>query len=137
MKQSKFDIDVSIMVDGLPFEEGEDVKERVKRLLAEVLKCHPMPSIVTAKRLKPRERVPGLIKAQLGSVEEKVAVLRRKRVLREEEGFSRVYINSAKSHAERLIELNFCNLLQEIPKGKNFYITGNGQMVMEKRQGAQ
>lgn len=59
-----------------------------------------MPSVVNTERLKPRGRVPGLIKTELGSVEEKVAVLRRKQVLREEEGFSRVYINSAKSHAD-------------------------------------
>lgn len=61
----------------------------------------PYAQLVNAERLKPRGHVPGLIKAELGSVEEKVAVLRRKQVLCEEEGFSRVYIISAKYHAER------------------------------------
>ena len=135
MKRSKFDIDVSITVAGLPFEDGEEATERVKRLLTDVLKCDPMPSIVNAERLKPRGSGPGLIKAELGSTEEKVAVLRRKQRLREEEGYSRVYIHSAKSHAERLIELNFRTLLREIPKGKDFYMTGNGRLV--KRDGGE
>ena len=127
--RAKFDTDVSITVAGLPFEEGEETKERVERLLRDCLKCHPMPRVVNADRLKPRGTGPGLIKAELGSVEEKIAVLRRKQQLRAEEGFSRVYIQSAKSHAERLIDLNFRTLLREIPKGKDFYITGNGRLV--------
>ncbi len=40
-----------------------------------------------------------------------------------------VYIHSAKAHAERLIDLNFCTLLLEIPSGRDFDITGNGRLA--------
>lgn len=120
---------MSITVAGLPFQEGEVVKERVEWLLSHGLKCNPMPAIINAERLKPRGPKPGLIKAELGTVEEKIAVLRRKRQLSETEGFGNIYIQSAKSHTERLIDLNFRTLLREIPQGKNYYITGNGRMV--------
>lgn len=97
----KFNPDVSLIIEGLTFTEGEDVMERIKTLLAEGLGCDPVPELINVERMTPRGRRPGIIKAELRSVQEKVAVLRRKQRLRETEIFKNVYVNSAKTHAER------------------------------------
>ena len=125
----QFDPNVSITIAGLPFQDGENVTARVKRLLFEGMHCDPVPVVVAAERLVPRGRGPGLIKVEFPTVQVKVAVLRRKQQLKEKELYSKVYVHSAKTHAERLIELNFKTILDEIPTGKNFYVTGNGRVV--------
>lgn len=72
-----------------------------------------------------------MIKLELRSLQEKVTVLRQKQRLRCNERFSRSYLRSAKSHTERLIDLNFRILLPEIPTGINFYITGSGWVMQQ------
>lgn len=130
--QPRYDPSVSVTVSGLAFLEGENVLDRVNCLLSEGLKCNPMPTVVAAERLTPRGRGPGLIKVELKSVSEKVELLRRKQVLRKDDRFGNVYIQSAKSHAERLVELNFRTLLRELPLGKDFFVSTNGRLI--KRQ---
>lgn len=92
--------------------------ERVKSLLSEELRCDPVPEVVDVERLSPRGRGPGVIKVEFRTEQEKVAVLSHKRSLRDNENYSRVFIHAAKSHAERLINLNFRTLLTELPCGK-------------------
>ncbi|XP_049912448.1 coiled-coil-helix-coiled-coil-helix domain-containing protein 7 isoform X6 [Epinephelus moara] len=124
-KKLRFDPDVSIIVSGLSSVNNEDATEKVRELLAAGLRCDPMPELVAVERLRPRGPGPGIIKVEFRTVEEKVAALRLKHLLRENRSFERVYIRSAKSHADRLIELNFRTLLRELPTvGKDFYITG-------------
>ena len=125
---SKFNPDVSIIIVGLPFADGEDVAQRVATLLADGLQCDPVPALVNVERLIPRGQGSGIIKVEFRSVEEKVAVLRRKRSLRENEDFQHVYIHNAKSHAERLIEINFRTLLKELPCGRDYFFTGSGRL---------
>lgn len=96
---TKFDPQVSIIIAGLQFEEGE---------------------------IEIKRGGPGVIKLELRSVQERVTVLRQRQRLRNNERFSRFYLRSAKSHTERLIDLNFRTLLPEIPTGINFYIPGSG-----------
>lgn len=89
-----------------------------------------MPELVAVERLRPRGPGPSIIKVEFRTVEEKVAALRLKHLLRENWSFERVYIRSAKSHVDCLIELNFRTLLRELPTvGKDFYITGNGRVM--------
>ncbi len=44
-----------------------------------------------------------------------------------------MFLKSAKSHAERLIEINFKTMLREMPQGKDYFITVKGRL--EKRDG--
>jgi hypothetical protein len=67
---------------------------------------------------------PALMKISFSSVDEKMRVLRAKRILGQIEGYRSVFLRS-----ERLIELNAKTLLGEIPNGKNFRITANGRIV--------
>ncbi len=124
-----FNPDVSFIIKGLTFTEGEDVTVRIKTLLDEGLGCEPVPELINVEQVTSRGRRPGIIKVELRSVEEKVAVLRRKQRLRDNETFKNVYINSAKTHAERLIDLNFRTLLKELPLGKEFILARNGRLL--------
>ncbi|KAL7393366.1 hypothetical protein ABVT39_009757 [Epinephelus coioides] len=129
-KKPRFDPDVSIIVSGLSSDNNEDATEKVRELLAASLRCDLMPELVTVERLRPRGPGPGIIKVEFRMVEEKVAALRLKHLLQENQSFERVYIRSAKSHADCLIELNFRTLLRELPTvGKDFCITSNGRMM--------
>lgn len=55
---------------------------------------------------------PGLVKVELQSIQVKVAVLRRKAKLKDSDRFRRVYVSSAKLHAEWLLDNTFRTLLR-------------------------
>lgn len=130
-----FDPDVSIIIVGLQHEDGEDLMAKVLNLLRDGLRCDPVPTPVAVERVRARGPKPGLVRVELPSVGEKVAVLRRKAKLKDHDRFQRVFVSSAKSHAERLVDLNFRTLLRETPIGKDFYLAANGRLV--KRTGEQ
>ncbi|XP_078661231.1 uncharacterized protein LOC144905434 [Branchiostoma floridae x Branchiostoma belcheri] len=133
-KPSNFDPDESIIVSGLPYDEGEDVQEKVKELLVDGLNCDI--EAVAVERTKPRGRGPGVVKVQFRSVREKVAVLREKQKLKNHNAYERVYLRSAKSHTDRLIELNFRTILREIPGGNEYFITGSGRVKKRETRDA-
>ena len=81
------------------------------------------------ERVRTRGDRPGLVKVELSSVQEKVTVLHRKSNLKDNNSFNKVYVSSAKSHAERLMDLNFRTLIRETAVGKDFYLAANGRMV--------
>ncbi|KAL7398372.1 hypothetical protein ABVT39_008682 [Epinephelus coioides] len=124
-----FQSEVSIIIVGLPFVDGEIPLERGKSLLSEELRCDPVPEIINVERMSPRGRGPGVIKVEFRTQQEKVAVLHRKRSLRDNENLNRVFIHAAKSHAERLVNLNFRTLLTELPFGKEYFLTGSRRLV--------
>ncbi|CAL9701264.1 unnamed protein product [Knipowitschia caucasica] len=133
-EKTRFDPDVSIVVTGLNYNSGENVTCLVKELLTEgLLENTP---IVDAERLKDRGGRPGVVKVEFGSVQEKISVLRKKQLLKDNPKYSRVYIRSGKTHAERLIELNFRTLLDELPFGRQFYVAGNGKIRRRPGSGA-
>jgi hypothetical protein len=92
--------------------------------------------VLSAGRLKGRYGKPGLVKIALPSLEEKKAILREKKRLKETEKYKTTFIRSSKSHTERLIELNARTILSEIPQGKMYSITANGRIV-KKANGPQ
>lgn len=97
--------------------------------MCEGLHCDPVPKLVAAEPVGARgERQPTLVKVELETVRDKVAVLRRKFKLNDSDTFGRVFISSAKSHAERLMEINL-RTLREIPAAKDYYVAGNGRLV--------
>lgn len=127
----RFDPDVSIVITGLPEDRSEDIQLKVLRLVSKGLGSEAVP--VAVERMTSRGRGPGLVRAEFSSVYEKVALLRKKRQLRENQEYSSVYIRSAKSHTDRLIETNFKTLLREIPGGSEFYVAGNGRLLKRER----
>lgn len=136
-----FDPNVSIIIVGLPQDDNEDLMAKVVNLLRDGLRCDPVPTPAAVERVRARGTKPGLVKVELPSVEEKVAVLRRKAKLKDNDRFQRVFLSSAKSHSERLVDLNFRTLLRETSILKDYYVTANGRLVkrMERqpRQGSE
>lgn len=128
-KRKSFDPDVSLIVVGLPHSEGEDLMAKVNELLHVGLGCETALTPAAVERVRARGDRPGLVKVELSSAQEKVSVLRRKSELKDSESFNNVYVYSAKSHAERMMELNFRTLIRETAVGRDFYLATNGRMV--------
>ena len=70
-------------------------------------------------------RPSGVVKIELSSLNSKINVLRAKSKLKSVEGFVRTSIRSDKSHVDRVAERNMKTLLDELPQGGNFRITGH------------
>jgi hypothetical protein len=43
--------------------------------------------------------------------------------------FKRVFVQSAKSHTDRIMESKFKMLLRDLPVGKDLYVSGNGRLI--------
>ena len=71
---------------------------------------------------------PGIVKISFRTLAEKISVLRNKMTLKDSGTYSRVYLKSSKSHAERLIELNARAILRELPQGSNLRLDANGRI---------
>lgn len=125
---ARFDHDVSIVISGLLYSEGENVTVLVNELLTEGLQLEEDACVVAVERTKDRGGRPAVVKVEFGSVREKIGVLRKKQLLKDNPKYNRVYIRSAKTHTERLLELIFRTLLDELPAGKQFYVAGNGRV---------
>ena len=123
-----FDPEVSIIVSNLPEENDEDLKMKINTIIKEGLQIQNLET-VNAERLAARYGKPGLIKAQLQSKNAKIQVLRSKKALLTTKDYKGVFLRGAKSHVERLIELNFKTILGEMPNGSNYRVTNSGRLV--------
>ena len=92
--------DVSLIVVGLPQSEGEDLMAKVNDVLHVGLGCDTVLCPAAVERLRARGDRPGLVKVKLSLVQEKVTVWHRKSMLKDNKSFNKVYVSSAKSHAE-------------------------------------
>ena len=60
----------------------------------------------------------------------KIDVLPQKHRLKDpHSNFKRVYLRSSLSHCERLLQLNMKMIIEELPSGNQYRITGNGRLV--------
>ena len=103
--------------------------EKVRELLKSGLECEAAPEIAAVLRMRARGPGPGVVKVAFANVKDKVAVLRCKQRLKSNTQFKKVYLRSAKSPTDRILEFNFKTLLQEIPAGKDFYMAGRGRLM--------
>lgn len=86
--------------------------------------------IIKTKRMKSFNNNPGKVLVQVGSVEEKVSVLRNKRNLKDNSPFFRkVFVKSAQTKEERLIEQNTRALLRYIPGLPSLRLSASGMIV--------
>ena len=120
----------TVIVKNVPYEDGE-ARDILNALGEEV---SSRVNVTALARLKPRFRIkPGLVKIGFESVEQKILVLRNKHELKDQQRFRKVFIQSSKSHVERLLELNARTLLRELHTGKSFRVTANGR-IKEKQE---
>lgn len=127
-ENKEYDPEVTVVAIGLHYEEDEEIHDKVSHMLRRGLGIRDMP-VVRAKRMSRNGNRPGIVKIQLRSLDDKKKVLRAKSELKNTHDFSRVYLRSAFTHAERLMDLNFRTLLKKIPGCQNMRITGNGRLI--------
>lgn len=131
------DPDVCVIVTGLVDQQGEDILQRAKELVAALgEEVTSAVQVTGATRLRAKlQGRSGPVKISFRSLNEKVRVLRKKTVLKDSDMYKDVYIKSSKSHAERLIELNARTLLNQIPQGKNFRVDASGRIRVRQGDG--
>lgn len=72
-------------------------------------------------RLKARKPdVPENVKIGLKTTDDKINVLRNKKILRKSKEFSKVWIRSSTSHNERLLNINSKKIFELLPGGENY-----------------
>ena len=131
-----FDPMTTVVAENMPFEDGEDLASKVSNMLRRDMSVHVPVLRTTRLDARPPRNTrygsvskPGLVKIQFSSVADKVSVLREKQKLRNSPDFSNVYLRSSKSHTDRITEQNLKTILELIPEGKDYRITGNGRLV--------
>ena len=139
----EFSSDTTIVAINVPYEQGEDIQQKMTNMIRRDLavnimvkrvKRMPVPAYQTGQQNRTRPKR-GIVKIQLHSVQDKIAILREKQKLKNSRDYSYVYLRSSKSHAEHLMELNFKTILDMLPQGTDYRMTGNGKLV--KKDGEQ
>ena len=123
-----YDPEVTVVARGLVYEQDEDVHEKASTMLRRGLGLRDIP-IVRAMRMTGYGNRPGIVKIQLSSLDDKKKVLRAKAELKNSGDFSNVYLRTAYTHAERLMDLNFRAILRKLPGGQNMRLTGHGRII--------
>ena len=123
-----YDPENTIIANGVVQDENEDVMQKAKEIVQDGLGLDST-TVVRATRVPSRGTQPGLMKIEFPDVNTKVTALRAKQRLQNYDENGRIFIRSAKSHVERIIEINFRMLLKELPNGNQFRITSNGRLV--------
>ncbi|CAL9695326.1 unnamed protein product [Knipowitschia caucasica] len=132
-----FDPDVSIVLMGLSYDEDENLAAKIKEVIEEGCACDDGVTLVALERLRARGPGPGVVKVAFASAKEKVVVLRGKTNLKSQDKFKKVFIRSAKSHTERVMEENFKVLLHDLPNGSDYFVSGNGRVLRRGDRGAE
>lgn len=135
------DSDISIMASGVTYEDGEDLLRKAQDII-NALSNNVSEQVAITRVIRIRSRFrdlnrpdrPPLVKICFRNLDEKVLVLRNKMSLKETQNYKTVYLQSTKSHAERLIELNARMLLRQMPGGNNFRVNANGRIQQRTRQ---
>lgn len=125
-----FNDEFSVIIFGLRESSTETQESLHAEIDVIIEKIGCAGSVTKVKRLRSRlPGKPGIVKVQMSSLDEKIAVLRNKRKLSDQHPYAHTYIKASKTHCERLIELNFKEILKELPRGTEFRFTGSGRLV--------
>ena len=97
-------------------ESTEQLKSAVNTMITDGLELQNIQVLLVA-RTPSRDGKSGVVKCKLSSKDAKIHILRAKKVLTRKPAFESLYIHSAQTHTERLIEINTRTLLKELPGG--------------------
>ena len=126
------DCDRCVIVRGLKYEQGENLDVKIATLLSTLgPDVQSTVNVVSFERKQARGTTPGLVKIAFETKEQKILVLRAKSRLAGS-SFSRVYIGAGKSHIERVLENNIKTVLNMIPDGNQYRLTGSGRLIRKQ-----
>ena len=70
-----------------------------------------------------------MVKVRLCNKNNKIEIFKRKKMLSKHKEYSHVFIRSALSHTEVLLQHNMRTLLKQMPKGRSLRLTGSGKLI--------
>ena len=124
IEKPPFDPERTLVFTGIKPSMDMSDSDRIKNLIQSTgVPC----TIKNIKRLTPNhERGTGIIKCEVDTLDEKIAILKNKHtMIRMVEGS---WVRSSKPHAERLMEMNFKTMLTLLPGGDDYTVMG-GRVV--------
>ena len=128
--QIDFNPELTIVAINAPRVTGETPMDLARRIV-HATGGGRVNSVINAKHTTSFENRRGVFKMEIATLEDKIDILQKKKKLKDNPSLSRVYLRSSQTHTERLMHLNFKQLLQEVPNGNHYRITGSGRLVKQ------
>ena len=128
------DPDRCVIITNMPVNEQTELKHQIAEIFDEMGPDVSSIEIVATKRLPKRKNQPGLVKVALENLEAKKTVLKSKNKLSQSR-FSGIWIRNSMPHIERLIHLNFRQLLKIVPNGSMYRVSGSGRIYLRDHDG--
>ena len=126
-----YDPEKTLVAIRLP-DDGSSIIAQTTALLEKGLADHT--PIVRATRLPGRNELPGLVKIELPTREDKIRILRNKSNLSGKHPYEDTYLRSSQPHGERLQAANLRVMMDKIPELSNCMLTGNGRIIPAENQ---
>ena len=117
--------DRSVVIYGLRIGVDETLDAKVDWLMRDILQLEFDPKIYEKTESRGDDR-PGVIKMELRSKWEKIAMLKAKRKCLDHDSSKNVIIRSCDSHDSRVSKINARFFLNKLPDGKDYIITSHG-----------
>ena len=113
----------------LPFEPNEDLPSKVQAFLNELGVQHLKPKNIQRLKQKRADHIP-IIKIQMATVDDKVALLRAKQRLKDSRSYKKIFIRSSFSHAELIAQSNLRKLMSVLPESicERVKFSGSGRL---------
>lgn len=130
---NEFPAELCIMMSNIPVSQNEVLLDQVNKMIESGLGL-----VITAKaaiRMPSRNYQgtrPPLVKCEFDSLEQKLEVLKNKKKLKESDEYEGVYLKSAQTHTERLLELNMKEIIKTHPDKDKFRFTGSGRLIRKE-----
>ncbi len=128
---------ITVVCEGVPM-SGESDLVSAKNIISALGPAMNTVMITGAKRLHqrfPHSGKPPLLKIAFRNVDEKRTVLNNKQTLRKHPSFSKVFLRSSQTHADRIQYLNARTILGMMPDGnKSHYVASHGKIVPKSHQ---
>jgi BMFP domain-containing protein YqiC len=131
-KEEVFSPEVTVVALNLDENPNEDLTKLVSELFKTGLGIRDIEPVRT-HRMKSKDTRPGLVKIELRCKQDKINILRAKSQLKTSSSFKRVYLRSSMTHSERIISMNFREILNELPNGHTYRVAGNGRLLKKDR----
>ena len=119
-----FDPERSVVVYGLADKEGDTIDTTVSWLLKDILELQITPKFY--ERTTAKGDKPGVLKIELFSAFDKVALLRAKKKCEKHDLTKKVRISSCDSHDARVAKINTRFVLNRLPNAKDYIVSANG-----------
>ena len=132
----KFPVETTVAMINVQEEPKENLKNVCGKIFREGMGITDI-SPICYERVKSNSNKPSLVKVELWSPEEKRALLRAKRKLRESHQYRNVFIRSSQTYTERIMRSNLKTILAEIPRGSEYKLTANGRILKNEQTSSQ